>query len=559
MTRNLYSAIMPMIPALLLVCAFAGTSAAQDLSAHDLVGAIDEYFSEKIPAEGPGAVVLAIKDGEIILRKGYGMANIELGVRMTPNMVFRIGSITKQFTAACIMMLTEEGKISLNDEITKFIPDYPTGGNKITIHNLLNHTSGIKSYDDISDYYSTIRDDLEPDELVNLFKNEPMDFRPGEQFRYSNSGYFLLGIIIERISGKTFEEYVNERIFRPLGMKNSNHGNHGCIIPNRAAGYQQADTGFVNADYLSMTQFTANGSLLSTADDLWIWTKALFSGKLLSQESLRLMTTPAVYAGGKTQDYGYGLWLKPLFGEKSISHNGGINGFLTYVIYLPEKDIFVAVLTNALAVVNAPFMGEWTAALLCGKDVLRKPAITLDNAIIDGIEGIYEISEGVDLAITREGNSIYSQKTNSQRVEVFASSPTEFFYKDSFSHFSVVREESGKVTKIIMHASGPDEEAIMTDRIPEKTTVIALDAGEFAPYVGTYVSEDGMEITIIQNEGKFYAQLGDQPKFEIFPKSQNTFFFTVAEATLEFISNAQGKVIGLTLSQGGRNLEMKRK
>lgn len=539
---------------------FTGALRAGDISQGMLANEIDAYFSEKIPADGPGAAVLVVKDGKVVLRKGYGMANIELGVPIKPEMVFRIGSITKQFTAAGILMLVEEGKISLDDEITKFIPDYPTGGNKITIHNLLNHTSGIKTYEVTKSYDSTIRKDFKPGEFMDVFKNEPMDFKPGEQFSYSNSGYFLLGIIIEKVSGKTYEEFIKKRIFEPFGMKNSYYGNHSRIIPNRAAGYQATKNEFMNADYLSMTQMYAAGALLSTVDDLWTWTRALHSGEVVSMKSLKLMTTHTKYADDKTRNYGYGLWLNPLFGEKMVDHNGGIYGFLTYALYLPEKNIFVTVLTNALVVVDAPFLARWTAALMCGKDVREKKAVILDTKILDQIVGVYENSEGVSSTITREGTRLYSRRPGSRRLEFFAASETEFFYKDSFVHFTIVKDNNGKVIRMVMHRQGKNEEAVKTGRKPIERKTIKLDVKVFNDYVGLYVSEsEGVEIDIRQKDGKFYIQLKGQPEFEIFPESKTKFFLKVFNAWLEFEKDAGGKVTGLTLNHGGRSLKLERK
>jgi CubicO group peptidase (beta-lactamase class C family) len=536
-----------------------GIESANDRSSKKLAEEIDLFFSEKIAVDGPGASVLVVKEGKIILRKGYGLANLELGVPMNPEMVFRIGSITKQFTAAGILMLAEEGKISLNDGITKFIPDYPTKGNKITIHQLLNHTSGIKSYDEMQQSYTNIKKDFKPDEFINVFKHEPLDFKPGYQFKYCNSGYFLLGMVIEKVSGKSYHEFIEEKIFKPLGMKNSHYDSHRRIIPNRASGYQPTKSGYVNCDYFSITWGYAGGALLSTVDDLWTWTRALFSGRVVSKKYVELMTTPTKLAGGEVENYGYGFWLKLLFNEKKVDHNGGIFGFLTYVLYLPQKDIFVAVLTNALVVVDAPFMGQWTAALLCGKDIKRKKAITLDTKILDEIEGVYEISKGIYRTITRDGTKLYSQKTNGRKLEVFASSDSEFFFKDSFSHFSIVRDKNDRVIKMVMHGQGPDEDAIKTNRKPKKRKIIKFDIKAFKNYTGTYTSEDGIEITIRLKKSKFYAQLKGQPEFEIFPESQNRFFFKVADAQLEFLKDANGKVTGLSIHQGGRCLKMRRK
>jgi len=555
-TFSLFGNIQILLTVLLIL---SGASRAQNISLDNDIKEIDTYLNEKFPQDGPGAVVLVAKDGEIIMRKAYGMADLELGVPLKPEMVFRIGSITKQFTAASIMMLAEQDKLSLGDDITQFIPDYPTRVHKITIHHLLNHTSGIKSFDEVEDFYTNIRNDFAPLEFVDTFKNEPMDFEPGEQFKYNNSGYFLLGIIIEKISGMTYEEFVHQRIFKSLGMTNSYYGSHSRIIPNRASGYQETEKGFMNADYLSMSQMYAAGALLSTADDMWTWTKALHSGQVVSHESLELMTAPTRYGEGKTEGYGYGLWLKPLFEEKTVEHNGGINGYLTHALYLPERKIFVALLTNALVVADAPFLARWTAALLCGKDVHRKKAITPDSKVLDDVVGVYKISEGEFLTITREETKLFSQKTGGQKVEFFASSDTEFFYEYSFAHFTIVRDDYGKVIKMVMHGQGPDEEAFKTSQKPVIREAVELGVDTFSDYEGEYASEEGIEITIRQKEGKFYAQLKDQPEFEIFAEGANTFFFKVADAQLEFIRNEEGKVTGLLIHQGGRTLTMKRK
>jgi CubicO group peptidase (beta-lactamase class C family) len=559
MSQKNSSALMGIIIVLAILFTFYGESRGENEHGKTLLQEIDIYFNQKFPAEGPGAVALVIKDGKTVLRKAYGLANLELGVPLKPEMVFRIGSITIQFTAACIMMLAEDGKLSLNDAITQFIPDYPTKGHKITLQHLLNHTSGIKSYDEIDNFYDNIRKDFKPHEFVEIFKNKPMDFQPEEQFKYNNSGYFLLGIVIEKASGMTYEDFVDERIFKPLGMTNSYYGSHSRIIPNRAAGYQTKDNGFANADYLSMSQMYAAGGLLSTADDLWTWTRALYSGKVVSHDSLKLMTTATRYGSGQTENYGYGFWLKPLFGEKVVEHNGGINGYLTHVLWMPERKIFVTVLTNALVVADAPFLARWTAALLCGKDVHRKKPITLDPSLLDEIVGVYKIAEKEFLTITREGTHLYSQTTGGQKKEIFASSENDLFYEDSFSHFSVVRDRNGQVIKMVMHSRGPDEEALKTDEKPTVRKPIGLDVGKFKDYEGEYISNDGIEISIRQKEGKFYAQLKGQPEFEIFPESENTFFFKVADAQLEFIRDAGGKVTGLLIHQGGRTLQMKRK
>ncbi|KKK69573.1 hypothetical protein LCGC14_2932680, partial [marine sediment metagenome] len=222
-----------------------------------------------------------------------------------------------------------EGKLSVSDPITRHLPDYPSYGDGITIEHLLTHTSGIVSYTGIPGYMQTqVRKDVTVEELIDVFKDLPVEFAPGERYAYSNSGYILLGAIVEAASGTSYEEFVRERVFEPLGMKQSYYGCSRCIIPQRASGYQSGNEGYANQRYLSFTQPYAAGSLMMTVEDLYRWNRALFGGKLVSPESLEMMTTPFVLNGGDTTDYAYGLVPSDLRGHRAIRHGGGIFGFV---------------------------------------------------------------------------------------------------------------------------------------------------------------------------------------------------------------------------------------
>lgn len=445
-----------------------GTLQAGKVSFKGLAKKINLFLEKTYPANEPGAAVLAMIDGKIILRKGYGMANLELGIPIKPEMVFRIGSITKQFTAVAIMKLVEQGKLSVTDDITKYLKDYPTHGHKITIHHLLNHTSGIKSYTNVKKMWSLMRKDMTVKELIDFFKTQPMDFAPGERYLYNNSGYVLLGAIIEKVSGKSYETYIDENIFKPLGMNSSYYGSSTRIIPLRASGYKKEKNEFKNADYLSMTLPYAAGSLLSTVDDLHRWYQALEAGKVLSQKSLEQMYTPTKLNNGKTQNYGYGWSLGTSFGEKTIEHGGGINGFTTDALRVPEKKVFVTVLTNfPQRQATAGYVSKWIAAVLCGKELKEKKTVTLDTKILDAIVGVYKISEDEQRTVIREGDQLFTQRSQGPKLPAFAESETEFFYKNSFSHFTIVKDKNGKVIKMIMHSDGGDEEAIkISDKPP---------------------------------------------------------------------------------------------
>ncbi|MEE4176402.1 MAG: serine hydrolase domain-containing protein, partial [Bacteroides sp.] len=251
---------------------------------------LDELIEQRFQPNEPGGVALVAKGDEVIYEKAFGMANLELEVPMQTDMVFRIGSVTKQFTAVAILQLLEQGKLSLQDDITKFIPNYPTHGHTITIHQLLNHTSGIMSYTDNPEVFNleSMRKQLNPEGLVDLFKNQPMNFAPGERFLYNNSGYILLGYIIEKVSEESYADYVRTQLFEPAGMEHSLYGDDKQILKNRAYGYQPIEDGYANADFLDMSLPYAAGSLMSTARDLFKWNQALKSGKILKPETLEL-------------------------------------------------------------------------------------------------------------------------------------------------------------------------------------------------------------------------------------------------------------------------------
>lgn len=304
-------------------------------------------FDAAFPADGPGATALVMRDGEVVFRGATGLANIELGVPMQPDHVLRIGSITKQFTAAAILLLQDRGKLSVSDDITRHLPGFDTQGERITIEQLLSHTAGIFSFTDIPGYWrgDLIRTDISVDEMIGLFADQPLRFAPGSDFSYSNSGYTLLGAIIERVSGKSYEEFLRTQIFAPLELRDTQYGGL-QVVPRRASGYQRVDDRYRNALPISMTHPYAAGALLSTVDDLARWNAALFGGKLLSEQSLAAMTTAATLDNGSVTEYGFGLYVRERDGLRVISHSGGIHGFATSAIYLPEERVYAVVLAN---------------------------------------------------------------------------------------------------------------------------------------------------------------------------------------------------------------------
>jgi D-alanyl-D-alanine carboxypeptidase len=438
--------------------AFAQAPAAND----KLAAAFDADLAKMFKPNEPGAAVIVVKDGQVIFRKGYGMANLELGVANAPDHIFRIGSITKQFTAVSILMLIEQGKLALTDEITKFLPDYPmptlAQNHKITVEHLLTHTSGIKSYTDLPEWLPLWRKDLTMTELIDLFKNKPMDFAPGTQMKYNNSGYVLLGAIIEKVSGMKYGEFVEQKIFAPLGMTSSFYDNTKRVIPRRVAGYDKEGASYVNAEYLSMSQPHAAGSLMSTVDDLAKWDAALYTEKLVKQSSLQRAWTSYVLTDGKPTNYGYGWGIGMQEGLKRISHTGGIHGFTCEAVRLPESRVYVAILTN-----RGGGTGNLTkkfAVLASGKEwkepsppASAKPAVAVSESVLERYVGEYQLAPNFSITVTREGAQLFGQATGQQRFEMTPESETKFNIAvvSAQIEFTV---EGGKATQLTLNQGG---------------------------------------------------------------------------------------------------------
>lgn len=295
----------------------------------------------------PGMSVAVVKDGKVIKAAGYGFANLETKTPARADSVYQIGSVTKQFTATAVLMLHEEGKIGLDDPLSKYLPDVPETWKLVTIRQLLTHTSGIKSYTNVKDFEKTLRKDFTPKELLATVEKEPLEFAPGTKWDYSNTGYFLLGLVIEKASGKPYAAFMTERIFQPLGMTATRINDLRAVVPNRATGYSQTPEGIVNGGYTSPTQPFAAGAILSTVNDLAKWDLALTAGKLLKADSWKAAWTPVTLADGKTVDYGFGWNLDERKGHKRVHHGGGIPGFLSYALRLPDDKLTVIVLTNS--------------------------------------------------------------------------------------------------------------------------------------------------------------------------------------------------------------------
>jgi len=332
---------MTRLSSLLIIFLVSNLSFSQNLESK-IDSIIQTVFSN---SNEPGGAFLVSNNGKPIYKKAFGLANLELDLKMTPESVFQIGSMTKQFTAVAILILEEQEKLSVNDPVSKFIPDYPNGEN-ITVSQLLSHTSGIKDFTKMKNIFEIAQKEMTPKEMVDFFKDEPVNFNPGEKFEYNNSGYVLLGYLIELTSGETYEKFIQKNIFDKTGMKNSYYASDRKVIKNRAYGYHQKNYGFVNKTVINFSIPFSSGSLMSTLQDMLKWQNALNQNILLQPKSLSKAFTKKSLSDGKIIDYGYGWHLKNEEGIPTREHGGSIFGFKSMGIYIPSKDIYILGLSN---------------------------------------------------------------------------------------------------------------------------------------------------------------------------------------------------------------------
>ncbi len=398
--------------------------------------------------------VLVSSDGKLLINQGYGFADVEWDIPNVPEGKFRLGSLTKQFTAASILLLEEQGKLKVEDPVSKYVPDAPVAWEKITIFNLLTHTSGIPNFTGFPDYRDTEWKDTTPQELVARFRDKPLDFPPGTKFSYSNSGYILLGYILEKVSGQTYTDFLQKNIFTPLGMSDTGVDSNAAILPKRVQGYVPSPNGMLHAGYISMTIPFSAGSLYSTTGDLLKWEQGLFGGKVLNPASLAKMTTPI------KEGYGFGLFVHDENGHKRIDHGGGIEGFNTSLAYYPDDKLVVVVLAN-LNGGAADTLGVSLGKLALGEQVVlpsERKEVQVPEKILQDYVGTYQLAPNFALTMTLENGQLMTQATGQPKFPLFAESETKFFLKVVDAEVEFVRDPTTHaVTKLILYQNGTHE------------------------------------------------------------------------------------------------------
>ena len=429
------------------------------LDAAALQQKVDELMNAHVRVNDFHGSVLLASGGTPLVSKGYGFANIEWQVPNTPQTKFRIGSITKQFTSMLVMQLRERGKLKLEDSVCAHLTPCPDAWKPVTIHHLLTHTSGIPTYTAIPAWRETNMVPKTVEQMLAIFRDLPLQWTPGEKFAYNNSGYFMLGAVIEKVTGRKYEEALQEMILTPLALTDTGYDWPGPILTRRAAGYQGRGPGLVNAAALDMQQPYAAGSLYSTVEDLLKWDQALYTDRLLPAAARQMLWTPF------KNNYGFGWTIAEpspaTFGHRRVMHSGGINGFSSVIIRIPETNVTAIVLSNNAAA-SASEIGRDLLAIYYGRSYTVpavRTVIDLAPNVFDRYAGKYELRPDFIMTVSREGNRFLTQATGQRVIEIFPMSDTRFFAKVLDAEISFVKSADGTVTHLMLVQGGRSEMA----------------------------------------------------------------------------------------------------
>jgi len=519
-------------------------------------------LDESYRSDGPGAALLIAHGDEVLFRGARGQADLDKHLPLTADGKFEIGSVSKQFAAAGLLKLVEAGKVSLDDPLSKYVKDYPNGEH-ITVRQLLNHTSGVKSYTGISGYMMgpLIQRDLTTAQLIDVFKNEPVDFAPGTAFSYNNSGYVLVGAVIEAASGQPWYRYLEQALFKPLGLTHTGYGADPAIARQQVHGYSNETGQAAPARQLSMTQPHAAGALVSTVDDLLKWNRALHEGKVLKTASYQQMITPEGKAAEGGTHYGYGIGRATLRGHDQLAHGGGIFGFSSYLTYLPDDDLSIVMLQNTDsegAHRGTAELAHKLAAVAIGDPYPEAKAIAVDAATLKEVEGVYRIDEKTQRVLRVRDGQLISQRTGGQPFTLTPIAKDSYLFPEGFSRYRVERDAQGRISGLRFFQDGEGEGVVATrtnDPLPAEPIAVELPRAALERIVGNYVGPAPLKVFL--DGAALKAQITGQPAFALTAQSANTFAVSAVGATLEF-APADGVVKTVTIHQGGGTTEFQR-
>lgn len=528
---------------------------------------IDSLFKSAFPANLPGCVVLVMKNGKVEYRQGFGLANMEQNVPIKPEMLFKIGSTSKQFTAVAVMKLVEKGKINLDTPMTKYLDNCPEVWNKVLIRHLLNHTSGIVNINATPGYYGNLKYHMRPGELLDLVKNEPLEFNPGGKWKYNNSGYVILAMIIEKVTGVPFHGYMKKEIFIPCGMIHTTYQNDNENITNLALGYQKNKDKFELAEYMSMSQTFGGGDVITNVDDMAKWINSLANGVLINMKTLNECFTNSLLNDKTKSGYGFGWFIKEIEGMKIVDHGGGIYGFVSHTIYIPDQRLYVCILRNSIDEHTAhptDFLAETIVEkVLSITGSTENIAIQYPESPLSKYVGSYIVGSSSLRKIELVNGRLYYKTPpfNSNdpwdSIEIKPKGENIFFAEGKRSTIEFIADSNGIITGyVVKRPLGFKINAVKIDddqftKIPDK---------DINKYVGTYQAIDDPEEKrdIVFRDGEFFYIVDDKTKITLKPKS-NTKFNLFPSATNIIFEFDKDLVTGLTIERGSGTKSQLRK
>ena len=541
---------------LIFICALSFSTLAATLSFQE--GAV-RHLLEATKDNTSGVAVLVARDGKIVFQGGFGLADVVKKTPITLETKFRIGSISKQFTAAAILRLAEQGRLAIDDSLAKYFPGVPHGSD-ITLRHLLNHTSGLHSYTEKPEFYGRVVKAIEPGNLIAWFRDDPPDFAPGAGFHYNNSAYFLLGEIVAKVSGKSLGDYLHHEFFAPLEMKDTGIFVNSAPPSRMAIGYSYADGKLAPALDWDMSWAGGAGALYSTVGDLFRWNEALFGGRVLKTASFKAATTPVeLPANVDGMKYGYGLVMLEVKRLPAVGHGGGLNGWSSDLLRLPEQHCTVVVLANALPQppgLAPSVISHALAEKVLADEIQKLPPLAEDSSVnpksFTDFVGRFDY-QGAIMTVSVEGDALFSQLTGQEKFRIFPKAKDEFFWKVTDAQVVFLRDEIGRVNAARHTQNG---NAFRAPKLADDA--VKLTTGQLDVFVGQYQYGPGAVMTIKRDGEQLMAQLTGQPAYPIFPKSAAEFEWRVVAAKVEFVKGGDGKVIKAVHHQNGAKFDAPR-
>jgi CubicO group peptidase (beta-lactamase class C family) len=551
-----------------------------NVNAQGKIAKIDKLVQKYVDYKAFNGAVLVAENGKVIFKKGYGYANFEWNISNTTDTKFRLGSMTKQFTSMLIMQLVQEGKIRLDEKVSEILPGYPKEqGNKITVHNLLTHTSGIPNYTNFPNFGTeVVRNPFSPEKLVELFEEMPLEFDPGSKFSYSNSGYILLGYIIEKVTGEPYEKVLHEKIFNLIGMENSGYDHSSKIISKRAYGYDMLVNIVRNISYIDMSVPYSAGALYSTVEDLYKWDQALYTDKLLPKENIKKIFGKYIPALGSY--YGYGWFVTKMEKVKKdsvnvVMHGGSVNGFNTLIERFVDDKNLIVLLNNTGGTNLQAIAGDIKKILYNEEyELPEDPEIIKFGKIISekGADGALKYFDNLSKAdakklsesdINNIGYSLLADDKTKDAIKIFKLNIKLYNTANSYDSYAEALMKDGQKEASIGNykkslelnpANSNAIEKLKNLGVEYKAGKVNINPEVFMQFVGEYQLAPNFIMTITTDDDKIFEQASGQSKFEIFPTSETEYYLKVVNAQISFIKDDSGKVLKFILHQNGRDI-----